>query len=195
MEEPLRRPRDRWKNIKIVFKCDVRPWTRWLKIGNTLGCYETFGFIKVKEFLDRIMTVSFSRRTLLVEVNLLLVLYVSNALKQNVLFQELRIALKLKQEEMSEITIRKELAEKKLGNVNKDYELTIEKLQVSYFSFALFISIFTHTSYKYIFYRSRKKRHWYGKYKTPATCSCIQTTRNINACKKQRYNTWHVIII
>jgi hypothetical protein len=32
---------------------------------------------------------------------------------------------------MSEVTIRKELAEKKLGNVNKDYELTIEKLQVS----------------------------------------------------------------
>jgi len=39
--------------------------------------------------------------------------------------------LKLKQEEMSEVTIRKEMAEKKLGNVNKDYELTIEKLQVS----------------------------------------------------------------
>jgi hypothetical protein len=32
---------------------------------------------------------------------------------------------------MSEVTIRKEMAEKKLGNVNKDYELTIEKLQVS----------------------------------------------------------------
>lgn len=27
------------------------------------------------------------------------------------------------------MTIRKELAEKKLGNVNKDYELSIEKLQ------------------------------------------------------------------
>ena len=39
--------------------------------------------------------------------------------------------MKLKQEEMSEVTIRKEMAEKKLGNVNKDYELTIEKLQVS----------------------------------------------------------------
>jgi len=39
--------------------------------------------------------------------------------------------LKLKQEEMSEVTVRKEMAEKKLGNVNKDYELTIEKLQVS----------------------------------------------------------------
>jgi hypothetical protein len=45
--------------------------------------------------------------------------------------QELRICLKLKQEEMSEVAIRRELAEKKLGNVNKDYELTIEKLQVS----------------------------------------------------------------
>jgi hypothetical protein len=32
---------------------------------------------------------------------------------------------------MSEVTIRKEMAEKKLGNVNKDYELTIQKLQVS----------------------------------------------------------------
>lgn len=39
--------------------------------------------------------------------------------------------MKLKQEEMSEVTVRKEMAEKKLGNVNKDYELTIEKLQVS----------------------------------------------------------------
>lgn len=37
--------------------------------------------------------------------------------------------LKEKQEQLSEMTIRKELAEKKLGNVNKDYELTIEKLQ------------------------------------------------------------------
>lgn len=43
--------------------------------------------------------------------------------------KEIRKALKLKQEEYSEMTIRKELAEKKLGNVNKDYELTIEKLQ------------------------------------------------------------------
>ncbi|XP_063907732.1 dynactin subunit 1 isoform X2 [Zophobas morio] len=43
--------------------------------------------------------------------------------------KELRKALKEKQEQLSEMTIRKELAEKKLGNVNKDYELTIEKLQ------------------------------------------------------------------
>lgn len=43
--------------------------------------------------------------------------------------KELRKALKEKQEAYSEMTIRKELAEKKLGNVNKDYELTIEKLQ------------------------------------------------------------------
>jgi hypothetical protein len=63
----------------------------------------------------------------------------------------LRIALKLKQEEMSEITIRKELAEKKLGNVNKDYELTIEKLKVSYSVFVL-ISILTHTSYFLFFF-------------------------------------------
>jgi len=40
--------------------------------------------------------------------------------------------LKLKQEEMSEVIIRKEMMEKKLGNVNKDYELTVEKLQVSW---------------------------------------------------------------
>lgn len=38
----------------------------------------------------------------------------------------------MKQEEYSEMTIRKELAEKKLGNVNKDYELSIEKLQRKY---------------------------------------------------------------
>lgn len=43
--------------------------------------------------------------------------------------KELRKVLKEKQEQLSEMTIRKELAEKKLGNVNKDYELTIEKLQ------------------------------------------------------------------
>lgn len=43
--------------------------------------------------------------------------------------KELCKALKEKQEQFSEMTIRKELAEKKLGNVNKDYELTIEKLQ------------------------------------------------------------------
>ncbi|XP_018575471.1 dynactin subunit 1 isoform X5 [Anoplophora glabripennis] len=43
--------------------------------------------------------------------------------------KELRKLLKEKQEQLSEMTIRKELAEKKLGNVNKDYELTIEKLQ------------------------------------------------------------------
>lgn len=43
--------------------------------------------------------------------------------------KELKKLLKEKQEQLSEMTIRKELAEKKLGNVNKDYELTIEKLQ------------------------------------------------------------------
>ncbi|XP_031349690.1 dynactin subunit 1 isoform X2 [Photinus pyralis] len=43
--------------------------------------------------------------------------------------KELRKMLKEKHEQLSQMTIRKELAEKKLGNVNKDYELTIEKLQ------------------------------------------------------------------
>ncbi|KAK5644921.1 hypothetical protein RI129_006221 [Pyrocoelia pectoralis] len=43
--------------------------------------------------------------------------------------KELRKILKEKQEQLSQMSIRKELAEKKLGNVNKDYELTIEKLQ------------------------------------------------------------------
>uniref|UniRef100_A0A6P7G1R3 Dynactin subunit 1 n=1 Tax=Diabrotica virgifera virgifera TaxID=50390 RepID=A0A6P7G1R3_DIAVI len=43
--------------------------------------------------------------------------------------KELKKLVKEKQEQLSEMTIRKELAEKKLGNVNKDYELTIEKLQ------------------------------------------------------------------
>ncbi|KAL1514252.1 hypothetical protein ABEB36_003539 [Hypothenemus hampei] len=42
--------------------------------------------------------------------------------------KELKKLLKEKQEQLSEMSIRKELAEKKLGNVNKDYELTIEKL-------------------------------------------------------------------
>jgi len=59
----------------------------------------------------------------------------------------LRISLKLKQEEMSEVTIRKEMAEKKLGNVNKDYELTIEKLQVSQtghrYNIILIVEVFT----------------------------------------------------
>jgi hypothetical protein len=88
-------------------------------------------------------------------VNWLLVLYISNELKQTVLFQELRIALKLKQEEMSEITIRKELAEKKLGNVNKDYELTIEKLQASYLFLVLFSFMGTHSSYNLNVYKNR----------------------------------------
>lgn len=43
--------------------------------------------------------------------------------------KELKRILKEKQEQLSEMTIRKELAEKKLGNVNKDYEMSIEKLQ------------------------------------------------------------------
>nr|CAI5831013.1 unnamed protein product [Callosobruchus analis] len=43
--------------------------------------------------------------------------------------KKLRKVLKEKQDQLSEMTIRKKLAEKKFGNVNKDYELTIEKLQ------------------------------------------------------------------
>nr|CAD7568248.1 unnamed protein product [Timema californicum] len=48
--------------------------------------------------------------------------------------KELRVLMKLKQEELSEMTIRKELAEKKFGSVNKDYELGVEKLQVTWWS-------------------------------------------------------------
>jgi hypothetical protein len=36
----------------------------------------------------------------------------------------------MKQEELSEMVIRKDLAESKLGNVHKDYALNTEKLQV-----------------------------------------------------------------
>lgn len=53
--------------------------------------------------------------------------------------QGLKIALKLKQEELSEMSIRKEISEKKLGNSSKEFEMTIEKLQVS-----LHIYLFTY---------------------------------------------------
>ncbi|XP_044734295.1 dynactin subunit 1 isoform X2 [Chrysoperla carnea] len=43
--------------------------------------------------------------------------------------KELKRVAKQKHEELSEMIIRKELAEKKLGNVNKDYEFTVDKLQ------------------------------------------------------------------
>ncbi|KAK7862442.1 hypothetical protein R5R35_001346 [Gryllus longicercus] len=43
--------------------------------------------------------------------------------------KELKLTVKLKQEELSEMTIRKDMAEKKLGSSHKDYELTIEKLK------------------------------------------------------------------
>lgn len=46
-------------------------------------------------------------------------------------FQELRKLVKAKQEELSEASIRKELAEKKLSNATKDNEMTIEKLTVN----------------------------------------------------------------
>ena len=44
--------------------------------------------------------------------------------------QELRKVLRAKQDELSEASIRKELAEKKLSNANKDNEMVIEKLTV-----------------------------------------------------------------
>lgn len=40
--------------------------------------------------------------------------------------------MKAKQEELSEASIRKELAEKKLSNASKDSEMTIEKLTVNF---------------------------------------------------------------
>jgi dynactin 1 len=43
--------------------------------------------------------------------------------------KELKKCLKLKQEELSEMAIRKDLAESKLGNVHKDYAVNMEKLQ------------------------------------------------------------------
>lgn len=46
--------------------------------------------------------------------------------------QELRKLLRSKQEELSEASIRKELAEKKLSNATKDSEMTIEKLTVRF---------------------------------------------------------------
>lgn len=46
------------------------------------------------------------------------------------MLQELRKALRAKQDELSEATIRKELAEKKLSNATKDNEMSVEKLTV-----------------------------------------------------------------
>ncbi|KAF4518767.1 hypothetical protein B566_EDAN006171 [Ephemera danica] len=43
--------------------------------------------------------------------------------------KELKKVLKLKQEELGEMVIRKDLAESKLGNVHKDYAVNMEKLQ------------------------------------------------------------------
>lgn len=51
--------------------------------------------------------------------------------------KELRMLLKIKQEEIGELNIRKDIAEKKLANSDgklasavRDYELTVQKLQV-----------------------------------------------------------------
>lgn len=47
--------------------------------------------------------------------------------------RELKMALKSKQEELSEMCIRKELVEKKLFNINKDRDNEAEKLKVLLF--------------------------------------------------------------
>ena len=76
--------------------------------------------------------------------------------------------MKLKQEEMSEVTVRKEMAEKKLGNVNKDYELTIEKLQVSQtghrYNIILIVEVLT-VLLKVQFFWVVKPCHWASKSK------------------------------
>lgn len=64
--------------------------------------------------------------------------------------KELRMLLKNKQEEISELNIRKDIAEKKLAtsdtkltNITRDYELSLQKLQVSkrlYFFFVRILS-------------------------------------------------------
>lgn len=46
--------------------------------------------------------------------------------------RELKKAAKARQDELSEMQIRKDLAEKKLGTFNKDSEIQIEKLQKKY---------------------------------------------------------------
>lgn len=46
--------------------------------------------------------------------------------------RELKMALKVKQEELSEMNIRKEMIEKKLATINKDHDNEIIKLKVSW---------------------------------------------------------------
>lgn len=46
--------------------------------------------------------------------------------------KELKLALKAKQEELSEMCIRKDLVEKKLFNINKDHDSETVKLKVGY---------------------------------------------------------------
>lgn len=56
--------------------------------------------------------------------------------------KELRMLLKTKQEEIGELNIRKDIAEKKLAtsdtkltNITRDYELSLQKLQVKIYEF------------------------------------------------------------
>lgn len=44
--------------------------------------------------------------------------------------REMRMALRAKQEELAEMSLRKDISEKKLANITRDYELTIETLKV-----------------------------------------------------------------
>lgn len=44
--------------------------------------------------------------------------------------RELKMALRGKQEELAEMGLRREISEKKLANITKEYELTIETLKV-----------------------------------------------------------------
>ncbi|XP_014272429.1 dynactin subunit 1 isoform X4 [Halyomorpha halys] len=43
--------------------------------------------------------------------------------------REMRMALRAKQEELAEMSLRKDISEKKLANITRDYELTIETLK------------------------------------------------------------------
>lgn len=47
--------------------------------------------------------------------------------------RELKMTLRAKQEEIGELSVRKELAEKKLANAVRDNEFNTQKLQVSIF--------------------------------------------------------------
>lgn len=49
--------------------------------------------------------------------------------------REMRLTLRSKQEELQEMALRKDLAEKKLANLTRDHELTVETLKVFFFNF------------------------------------------------------------